>query len=328
MSIQIFRLKDDCQIDISAKAVVKAAQANDDSLIVFHHEPTMTDAVRFRHHQTAYNAFVVCKGSFQFWNHHRGHTLGLGDFVFVPPGTVYGYKPLEPQSEFIILTTVHDIAGLGRVLLHDHDGELCPASDDDDQSGCVTHDIHFQQTHLPPDILRGLEMETSLPAISQPYFLRITNSASWMLGGIISRPCVTTAQSDGRFSISAMETSYVLSATPFVNRWWCFTRVVHCFYLVQGVLKIKFKDDAEWTFVRQGQAIMVPERQEFTVDPGSAFLRLISFSNGAGIDEVVCKAGLKREGPVLPEAASRWDAWDELRFRSACVEVGAIISSA
>lgn len=170
-------------------------------------------------------------------------------------------------------------------------------------------------------------METSLPPISQPYFLRITNSASWMLGGIISRPCVTTAQSDGRFSISAMETSYVLTATPFVNRWWCFTRVVHCFYLIQGVLKIKFKGDAEWTFVRQGQAIMVPERQEFTADPGSSLLRLISFSNGAGIDEVVCKAGLKREEPVLPETASRWDAWDELRFRSACVEVGALISS-
>jgi hypothetical protein len=125
-----------------------------------------------------------------------------------------------------------------------------------------------------------------------------------------------------------METSYILTAEPFVNRWWCFTRVVHCFYLIQGVLKIKFKDDADWTFVRQGQAIMVPERQEFTADPGSSFLRLISFSNGAGIDEVVCKAGLKREGPVLPEAASRWDAWDELRFRSACVEVGALISSA
>ncbi|KAJ4308527.1 hypothetical protein N0V84_012045 [Fusarium piperis] len=310
MSIQIFRLKDDCQIDISAKAVVKAARENDDSIIVSHHVPTLTEAVRFRHHQSAYNAFVVYKGRFQFWNHHRGHTLGLGDFVFVPPGTVYGYKPLEPQSEFIILTAVHDMAGLGRALRHDYGGDLCPASDS--QSRDITHDIYLQQNHLVPDILRGLEMETTLPAISQPYFLHVTNSTSWMLGGVISRPCVTTAQSDGRFSISSMETSYVQKGTPFVGRWWRFTRVVHCFYVISGVLKIKFRDDPEWTFVRQGHAIIVPERQEFTVDSGSAFLQLISFSNGAGIDDVVCKAGSKREGPALPEAASRWDAWDEL----------------
>ncbi|KAM0413596.1 hypothetical protein ACHAPT_013626 [Fusarium lateritium] len=268
MYIKIFRLKDDCQIDISAKAVINAQRANDNSVIVFHHVPTLTEAVRFRHHQSAYNTFVVCKGRFQFWNNQRGHNLGPIDFVFVPPGTVYGYKCLEPESEFIILTTVHDIAGLGRVLRHGHSGELCAASDN--QSGDVTYDIHFQQTHLAPDILTGLEIETSLPAISQPYFLRITNSASWMLGPASRRR-------------SQME--------------------VHCFYVIQGVLQIKFKADPEWTFVQQGQAIMVPERQEFTADSGSAFLRLISFSNGAGIDNVVCKAGSKREGPVLPETS-------------------------
>ncbi|UZP36602.1 hypothetical protein NXS19_004418 [Fusarium pseudograminearum] len=96
--------------------------------------------------------------------------------------------------------------------------------------------------------------------------------------------------------------------------------------VIEGTFLLKLKGQAEWTELREGQAMLVSARQAFTADLGSEFVRMLIITNGIGIDELICRAGHEYESTTLPETAdNRWDTWDEIRFRSACSEVGALL---
>lgn len=176
-----------------------------------------------------------------------------------------------------------------------------------------------------PDLTCFSETENTIPTIVEPYFLRLPVSSRWIFGGVMTRPCVKATQCEEKFSISAMETSDAHRVQPFLNRWLSFTRVDHCFCVVEGTFKVKFRGHVEWTLIRGGQAITIPARQGFTVDVGSGFLRWVTITNGTGIDELICKAGYQCASLTLPETVSCWDGWDEVRFISACSEVGALL---
>jgi mannose-6-phosphate isomerase-like protein (cupin superfamily) len=122
-----------------------------------------------------------------------------------------------------------------------------------------------------------------------------------------------------------MESSHIHRVRPFLDRWLSFTSVDHCFCVIEGTLSVKLRGQDEWIELREGQAIRIPARQAFTADMGSEFLKVLTFTNGVGIDELIFKAGNKYDSTSLPETAGKWDSWDEVRFRSACSEVGALL---
>ncbi|KAM0491047.1 hypothetical protein ACHAP8_010935 [Fusarium lateritium] len=66
------------------------------------------EAMRFYSHKNAYAAFVVWTGCFLFFNGDKTEQLRRGDFIFIPPGTVYGYQSLVPESELLVVTTLQD----------------------------------------------------------------------------------------------------------------------------------------------------------------------------------------------------------------------------
>ncbi|KAF5008450.1 hypothetical protein FDECE_5282 [Fusarium decemcellulare] len=293
------------------------SDAQDEKISIFNLKPLPTDeAVHFYHHEDAYTAFVVWSGRFEFWNGDKGHELGSGDFAFIPPNSVYGFQSLEEDSELLVFTTLDNHADLFESIGHGYSKILHLDSSD----------IHVIDDYHPPELINFIEPDSDLPTFLQPYFLRVTSSPRWIFGGVMSRPCVRSAQCEGKFSISAMESSHIEDARPFGNRWLSFTRVDHCFCVIEGVFRIKFKDDDEWSVVEEGQAIVVSARQYFSAEVGSDFTRIITLANGPGIDELVCKAGSECDSVVLPEVSDHhWDGWDEIRFKSACVEVGALV---
>uniref|UniRef100_A0A8H7TPT5 Uncharacterized protein n=1 Tax=Bionectria ochroleuca TaxID=29856 RepID=A0A8H7TPT5_BIOOC len=142
--------------------------------------------------------------------------------------------------------------------------------------------------------------------------------------GFLTRPLLRQSNGLYQISVSIMESTTRYPERPFVDRWVCFTKVYHCFYVLEGQFKFKIKGDLEWTYADAGDAFFVPSRTFFIGDMASETARLILFANGEGVDEMVVKGGYSHQGP-LPVTIGKWDGWDEARVKSACAQLGAQI---
>ncbi|RGP78643.1 cupin domain-containing [Fusarium longipes] len=305
----------------SATRIMRSGEVQSEKTVILHLTPNPTEeAMRFYSHQNAYAAFVVWHGRFLFVNGNKTEQLCRGDFVFIPPGIIYGYQPLVPQSELLVLTTLEDPAVLLEAIDQDKN-EMFQEPQKVPNLANVT-EVH---SHRPFDFAKPIDQGASLSTFLQPYSLDATTCSRWIFGGVIARPFVRHTQCEGKFSVSALVSSRVHRVWPFLNRWLSFTSVDHCFCVIEGMFLVKLRDEDEWTELREGQAIRVPARQRFTADVGSEHLNMLTFTNGVGIDELICKAGHEYGSTALPETVGGWDSWDELRLRAACSAVGALL---
>ncbi|KAH7241398.1 hypothetical protein BKA59DRAFT_401267 [Fusarium tricinctum] len=311
----------------SATRIVCSGGMKSEKTVILQLTPNPTkEVMRFYSHQNAYAAFVVWNGRFLFFNGEKTEQLCRGDFIFIPPGIVYGYQPLIPKSELLVLTTLGDPAALLESIDQDQ-GEAFPQSQGKPCGVAFpdVEDVANINCYRPFDLAKPIDQGASLSTFLRPYSLDATTCSRWIFGGVIARPFVRHTQCEGRFSIAAMESSHVHRARPFLNRWLSFTNVDHCFCVIEGIFLVKLRGQIEWTELREGQAIQISARQAFTADLGSEYAKILVFTNGVGIDELVCKAGNEYGSTTLPEKASKWDNWDEVRFISACSEVGALL---
>lgn len=239
---------------------------------------------------------------------------------------MYGYQPLRPQSELLVLTTLGDPAALLEAIDQDQD-EAFPKSSGKPNGVAIpdVEDVDNINCYRPFDLARPIDQGASLSTFLRPHSVDATTCSRWIFGGVITRPFVRHTECEGKFSISAMESSQMHREWPFLDRWLNFTSVDHCFCVIEGKFLVKLRGQAEWTEVREGQAIQIPARQTFTADVGSEYVKILTITNGVGIDELICKAGNLYGSTKLPETAGKWDSWDEVRFISACSEVGALL---
>ncbi|QPC77992.1 hypothetical protein HYE68_008744 [Fusarium pseudograminearum] len=322
--MRLFRLSDgviEMPEKDSATRIIRSTDPKTANTAILHVTPSpANETMRFYSHKNAHAAFIVWTGCFLFFDGEKTEQLRRGDFIFIPPGTVYGYQSLVPESELLVVTTLEDPAALVGALDENQDeavrslaeGELPDPQDIDG--------------YRPFDPTKPVDQDASLSTFLRPYSLNPFTCPRWIFGGVLARPFVRQTQCEGKFSISVMESSQVHRVRPFLNRWLNFTSVDHCFCVIEGTFLLKLKGQAEWTELREGQAMLVSARQAFTADLGSEFVRMLIITNGIGIDELICRAGHKYESTTLPETAdNKWDTWDEIRFRSACSEVGALL---
>lgn len=186
-------------------------------------------------------------------------------------------------------------------------------------------DVHFvrpgSEGYAPPEVGEWLDTENVLPGPLEPYFLRANTGPRWLLGGIMSRPFITAAQCGGRFAISSIEGSgaYGEDSSPLGGRSVAFPEVDHCFVVFEGLLKVKLEGQDGWSAVREGQTVVVAAGQAFTLAFASRYVRVISFTDGPGIEELIRTAGSPFEGFVLPDEPV---PWDESRFEEAVGKLG------
>ena len=57
------------------------------------------------------------------------------------------------------------------------------------------------------DVSERSENDTKLPDGVEPYYLRANTGPRYLMGGVLSRPFITTKQSGGKFAISSIESS-------------------------------------------------------------------------------------------------------------------------
>lgn len=240
---------------------------------------------------------------------------------------IHNPELLGPHTETIGLVAPGDWIDFFRYVGETYEGVIVPEHDNRNLGAMLGQkmmaakdrfDVHFKRDYQPPAVGDWLDTENVLPEPGKEYFLRANAGPRWILGGVISRPFIHAAQTGGKFAISSIESSHIYGKSP-LTQWLTFATVDHCFCVMEGLLRVKIKGgDEAWTDVREGQTLVISAGEAFQLDFGSRFVRVWSFTNGRGVEELIRSAGSSYASFVLPEEAG---SWDEEKFKGACKEL-------
>lgn len=239
---------------------------------------------------------------------------------------VHNPQLLGPHTETIGLVTPGDWVDFFRYVSEPFNGLIVPEDDDRDLKELLIpklmevkdkFDVVFQPDYKPPEVGDWDKSDEHLPDSAQPYFLRANTGPRWIAGGIISRPFITTAQSNDLFAISSIESSKAYGKSILSN-YLTFPTVDHCLCVMEGAIIVRVKGSTDQT-VRAGETVVLPGGQGFSLNFESKYVRVWSFTSGDGIETLVHRLGAPFEGQVLPDRAR---ALDGSRFEQICAEMG------
>lgn len=259
----------------------------------------------------------------------------MAPLTFGNQAVIHNPELLGPHTETLGLVAPGDWVDFFRYVGETYNGVIVPEDDSRELTSLLIpkvmaakdrFDVNFVREYQPPEVGEWLDSETVLPPDPlTPYFLRANTGPRHILGGIMSRPFIFASQCSGKFAISSIESSNQYSPTPIADKWLTFQNVHHCFCVQEGILKVRLREqgsDSLWNEIREGQTLLVPAGQAFTLDFGSRYVRTITFTNGSGLEELIKLAGSDCSSVVLPEKAA---AYDFTKLQDACGEVEAAI---
>ena len=236
---------------------------------------------------------------------------------------------LGPHTEIYGLITPGDWVDFFRYVSEPFEGLLVPENDDRDLKSLLipklmaakeNFDVVFQPDYQPPELGDWTKDDERLPERTQGFYLRANTGPRWMLGGVMSRPFITTAQSDGVCAISSIESSQIYGPLLF-SKYMTFGAVDHCLCVLEGTLVVRLKGAADAVF-REGETVVIPAGQSFALDFASRYVRVWSFTDGNGIEALVRRLGKPFEAVVLPDQALEWDS---TQVESVAASVGVTI---
>ncbi|KAF2083761.1 RmlC-like cupin [Saccharata proteae CBS 121410] len=296
--------------------VLTSAVQTDDAFSVFSSGGVLADAPGFHHHEGAHDIFIVTKGFIKLWSGDRCKVLGPGDFGSVPPGIIHNPQTLGPYTESFGLITPGAWIDFFRHVCETYTGIQLPEHDDRNLASILIpkvmsappgkFDVHFHPHHQGCAVSEWGPEDEVLPDAAEPYYLRANTGPRWLLGGVMSRPFITTKQSEGRFAISSIESSNQYE-TSALGRSLVFPNVHHCFTVFEGKLEILIGGTTEPCLITEGETLFVPAGVAFSLCFKSKYVRFWSFASGDGIEAVVHEAGKKLDGFVLPDKVVEWD---------------------
>lgn len=229
---------------------------------------------------------------------------------------VHNPELLGPHTETLGLVVPGDWIDFFRYIGEPFEGLVVPEHDDRDLKSHVIpkvmsapkdFDVHFVRDYNPPTLSEWEETENRLPSKElEPYFLRANTGPRWMAGGVMSRPFITTKESAGKFAISSIESSSSYGSSIF-SEYVGFPTVDHCLCVQEGSLRVNLKGDLEWVTLHEGETVMIAAGQSFRLEFGSRYVRVWSFTDGEGIEELVQQAGVPCQSLVLPNEAPALD---------------------
>ncbi|KNG89379.1 hypothetical protein ANOM_001872 [Aspergillus nomiae NRRL 13137] len=295
--------------------ILASSKQTNGLMAVFQSGAVLSDAPGFHYHNHAHDVFLVTKGYLKLWNGDRCRIMGPGDFAYAPPTVVHNPETLGPHTELYGLITPGDWVDFFRHVSEPYEGLLVPESDDRDLKSLLIpkvmaakekFDVVFQPNYQPPDLGDWTKDDERLPDSSQPFYLRANTGPRWMLGGVMSRPFITTTQSNGVCAISSIESSNQYSPS-LLSEYMTFHDVDHCLCIQEGTLIVRLKGLPDAVF-REGETVVIPAGQTFALAFGSKYVRVWSFTDGDGIESLVHRLGTPFEGVVLPDRELEWDS--------------------
>jgi len=306
--------------------ILTSAKQTNNKIAVFTSGAVLSDAPGFHYHNEAHDVFLVTKGYLKLWNGDQCRIMGPGDFAYVPPKIIHNPEMIGPHTEIFGLIAPGDWVDFFRYVSEPFEGLLVPEFDDRDLRSILMpkimaakdrFDVVFQRDYQPPAVSEWKDSESKLPDSCSPYFLRSNTGPRWMAGGVMSRPFITTAQSSGKFAISSIESSSAYGKSIF-SRPMTFQNVDHCLCVQEGTLIVKLNGSGDANTIREGETVMVPAGQSFSLEFGSKYVRVFSFTSGDGIEALIHRAGEPCKAFVLPDQAPKFD---ESNLAAVCREL-------
>ncbi|KAJ5334676.1 hypothetical protein N7452_007079 [Penicillium brevicompactum] len=294
--------------------ILTSAKQTGGLMAVFTSGAVLSDAPGFHYHNHAHDVFLVTKGFLKLWNGDQCRILGPGDFAYVPPKAIHNPEMMGPHTELQGLITPGDWVDFFRYVSEPFEGVLVPEGDDRDLKSILIpkvmaakekFDVVFQPHYVAPEVTAWTKDDEKLPEGPEGYFLRANTGPKWILGGVLSRPFVTTTQSSGVCAISSIESSKDYGETAF-SRYMTFPEVDHCFCVMEGALRVDLQD-ADSAVFREGETVVIPAGQAFSLGFESKFVKFHSFTDGNGIESLIHAAGQPFQGAVLPDAAPEYN---------------------
>lgn len=224
---------------------------------------------------------------------------------------VHNPQLLGPTTETFGLITPASWLDFFRYIAEKYDGILYPEFDDRNLKEILIpkvmaakgkYDVHFHPHHQGCEVSEWDADDEKLPDGNLPYYLKANTGPRWLLGGVVSRPFITTKQSAGKFAISSIESSSRYGASVFEKQM-VFPKVHHCLSIMEGALEVTVEDLAPCV-LREGETIFVAAGTPFSLKFASKFVRVWSFTSGDGIEALVHDAGKPYEGYAIPDSPS------------------------
>ena len=147
-----------------------------------------------------------------------------------------------------------------------------------------------------------LDSDNKLPGTLALYFLKRGSGPAYVLGGLVCRPLITTAESNGKFAIGLVEGSCQHQGSFKSQGRLNFSAVHHAFYVVDG--KVRIVADGSPTILCAGELAYLPKGTDISFQITSRFARMYVFCNGGGLVETLQKLGEPWSLPTIPEEAT------------------------
>lgn len=163
-----------------------------------------------------------------------------------------------------------------------------------------TYDTYLLPVPNPVKPSEWTEQDQVLPDSVVGYYLKSNTGPRWILGGVSSRPFITTKQSAGKFAISCIESSSAYPS-PVFGRKLSFP-IHHAFLLLDGCLDVTIGDDKP-TRAYAGEVIFISSHTPFSLQFRNKYVRFWSYPSGDGIDAVIHEAGVRYHAQALPDIA-------------------------
>lgn len=153
------------------------------------------------------------------------------------------------------------------------------------------------------------EDDNRLPGAPEPYFLKSGSGPAYLSGGMVCRPLITTAESNGKFVIGSIEgSSHHHESDMFASgRRLKFQSTHHAFQVVEGVVEFGLGSSTP-AYLHAGELVYVPSGTELAIRIRSRYAKMYAFSSGKGLVELLCHIGEAYAAPIPPEKAKTTDS--------------------
>ncbi|KAM0548756.1 hypothetical protein ACHAPJ_009752 [Fusarium lateritium] len=269
----------------------------------------------FHHHKKTHDCFLITEGFMKVYCDGESRILGPGDFASVPPFLVHKPTPYGPVCRAIPLISPADWVDVFRYFSVPFDGVMFPEFDDSKLNSAATQldpqafaekwDSYPEVVENPPEPSPWSEKDHILPDGEKGYFLKSNKGPRWALGGVHSRPFITTKQCSGKFAISSIESSDRYQGS-FLSKKLTFP-VHHIFCFFDGKVDVTIGEDSEPLRAVASEVVVVNANTPFSLEFKSKYVRFYSWASGDGLEAVIHEAGSRVERDSLLNEALATD---------------------
>lgn len=184
------------------------------------------------------------------------------------------------------------------------------------------YDVIFDPGYPVCEVGEWTENDSTIPDGVEPYYLRADTGPSYLLGGVLSRPFITTSQSDGgKFAITSIESSSEHPASV-LGKSFTFQKVHQVYHVLDGAIDVTIDGTANQ--VRAGETVLIPAGTETSVHFLDKYVRFWSFASGDGLESFVHLSGREYEGKIIPDKA---DVVDDAKVLRAAENINMKVST-